>query len=205
MDITISSFVRMMLTTDNDCPDWFLSGQQLFPANIPGRDLGHALSARRGYYTSMKSCLAGLVLVCDMSVSIFLSGGCPLTEVVAKIANVRDLTSLYNTKGSSGLPRRVLEEVNETLKNIKVKTIHLGHTKKFVALGPPADDPASVFPMQVFSGTVARPAPVTTSSMAAAGKGNKKAAAAGVGKGAPSTVTSTTFWYNETSHGCSVL
>ena len=50
-----------------------------------------------GYYASLKSCMAGLVLVCDMNVSAFLAGG-PLINVMMRVGEFRNLDDMLQQR-----------------------------------------------------------------------------------------------------------
>ena len=72
LDTPLLSFARWGVAQDD--PEWFVVGSKAFRSNVPGLELSPSYTAMRGYYAGLKTCLAGLVLVSDMSVSCFLTG-----------------------------------------------------------------------------------------------------------------------------------
>ena len=66
--------MRWMQVTSSE-PAWHLLGTKAYRANQPPHPLTSNYVALRGYYAGLKSCMAGLALVVDMSVSCFLAGG----------------------------------------------------------------------------------------------------------------------------------
>lgn len=57
----------------------------------------------RGYYMSLRSCMAGLTLNCDMTVTAFLMGG-EMINVMFHVAGYRDLKSFVDdAKSPRGL------------------------------------------------------------------------------------------------------
>lgn len=143
LDVTTLSFARFMQT--HDAPAWSIVGPKLFASNGRSLPLMGAFIARRGFYASLKCCLAGLVLVADVSVNVFIDAG-PVMETMRLAAKCRDFETLYNDcQRPGGLPAPLLSDIIEALKSVKIRTLHLGHDKKVVGLGPPADDPATSF------------------------------------------------------------
>lgn len=145
MDSPLLSFARWGLV--KDVPDWFTVGSKAYRSTSEVFPLSQTLPyvAMRGYYAGLKSCLAGLVLVCDMSVSCFLTGG--------EMVNLMWQTGGYNSKevfvreasAKGGLHKNVLDKIVEAVKNSKVSVRHLGHWRKCKSLGPPANSPESAF------------------------------------------------------------
>ena len=59
----------------DDNPDLLSIGNSTYRTNADNFRLNAAYVAIRGYYSSLKSCMGGLAMVSDMSVSCFLEGG----------------------------------------------------------------------------------------------------------------------------------
>jgi len=105
-----------------------------------------------GYKASLKACQAGLAMVVDVSVSVFLKGG-NLLELVASSLNMRDVPDLANVsvkhynererpKSSSGaeeknygLPNDLMSKLSEAFKGTKIRLLHLKHFKKINGFG----------------------------------------------------------------------
>ena len=99
----------------------------------------------RGYYAGLKCCMAGLALVCDMTVNCFLSGG-EMINVMWQVSGFRSLQDFCREASSArGLDRGVLKKIDATIKNAKVSIRHLGHWRKARSLGPPSNHPDSAF------------------------------------------------------------
>jgi len=141
VDTALLNFARADQLRDS--PDWFVVGSKVFRSNGSSFPLGGAYVASRGYFAGLKACLAGLVLVCDMSVTAFLTGG-PLIDVMATVANYNQ-TRQFLEDSRRPINPRVLAMITEGLKNCKLKVVHIGHSKKFKSLGPPADHKDSSF------------------------------------------------------------
>lgn len=106
-----------------------------------------AYLGRLGYTASLKCCLSGLLLVSDVSVSCFLKGG-NLIELMAAIGGFRDVEEMYRATSPSqpmGLPAGIVRALEDVLKSCRIKTLHLGHSKKLKGFGPAADHPDSAF------------------------------------------------------------
>ena len=83
-------------------------------------------TAKRGYYAGLKTCLAGLVLVCDMSVSCFLSGG-PMVNVLWHAGEYRSFEDMVSeAKSQKGIAKWRQDKMNEAIKNAKITVTHLG-------------------------------------------------------------------------------
>jgi hypothetical protein len=88
-------------------PRFLINGNKVFRNNeiVPGyveRDqLAPGFIAKKGYSAAMKTCLAGLVLVCDMVVSAFLAGGemIELMRVTGEFRNVDEMMQACNREG----------------------------------------------------------------------------------------------------------
>jgi hypothetical protein len=120
----------------------------LFPCRAEGTsyDFSAAYLGRLGYYFSLKACMAGLVLMTDVSVNCFLKGG-KFVELMAAIGGFRSVDDMCRNVYSDayGLPRAVLDRIENTLKGCKIRLTHLGHRKVFKKFGPPSNHPESGF------------------------------------------------------------
>lgn len=144
LDTAVFSFARWQAINDN--PDWFVIGSKAFKGSAPSFPLSPAYVARRGYFAGLKSCLAGLVLVSDMSVTGFLTSGEMLNVMymVGGYHNFNALVDDFSRPSNPGLKRK-LDVISDGLKNCKVRLSHLGHKKKARGLGPPANSKESEF------------------------------------------------------------
>jgi hypothetical protein len=129
LDTPLLSFARWDVV--EDLPEWFLVGSKAFRSHGDNCiQLSPAYTAMRGYYAGLKTCMAGLVLVCDMSVSCFLSGG-EMINMLWQAAGYRSFNDMMQeASGPRGLDPRRLKSVSDAIKNAKVKLTHLGHWKK---------------------------------------------------------------------------
>jgi eukaryotic translation initiation factor 2C len=125
-------------------PSWYVIGNQAFNATGSVLPLKAPFIAMRGYHASLKSCLAGLVLVCDMTVNVFLSGG-SIVNILADLAGYRDAQDMIKDRGKRLSNPAVINQINTDLKNTKLKATHLGYAKKFKGLGPVASSRESEF------------------------------------------------------------
>ena len=95
-----------------------------------------------GYHASLKTTLSGLTLVKDISVTCFMRGG----NMVDFLCTVKRLNK---DRLASELERgrRIDDdpELQELLKNCKIRTRHLNQNKKFREFGPPANSMESAF------------------------------------------------------------
>jgi eukaryotic translation initiation factor 2C len=135
LDSSILAFARSNVHLDN--PDWFLVGSQVFRSSSTQYQISPYLICLQGYYASLKVCMAGLVLVCDMTTSCFLSGG-PIINIMVYITRRRDVNDFLQMCSSGSLPREVENAINSVLKGTKIVARHLGQGKKFKSLGPNA-------------------------------------------------------------------
>lgn len=128
-----------------DDPSWLLVGSKAFPRNGQMSQINESYVALRGYYAALKTCMAGLVLVCDMSVSCFLTGG-PMLEVMCHAGgfnNVRDMAdTAYQRRG---FPSQVIAKINDIIKGTRIILTHLKQRRKAKCLGPPANSEDSRF------------------------------------------------------------
>lgn len=143
LDTTIFSFARWQIVLDT--PEWLLVGSKAFKTNGHFFNLSPAYVAMRGFYSGLKSCMAGLVLVSDMAVTGFLASG-QMINVMYQIGGYNSFQAfLEDCSSRQGLSKRTIEILIDGLKNCKVKLIHLGHFKKVRMIGPPANSPESSF------------------------------------------------------------
>jgi hypothetical protein len=135
LDIALLSFARWSVGEDD--PKWILAGNKAFRSDGITYNFSDAYIGRLGYYSSLKSCFSGLVLVVEVSVACFIQGG-PLIELMACLGKYRDVDDMYNdisNRGSFGLRRDFLDLVERTFKGAKIKIRHLNHTKSLKAFG----------------------------------------------------------------------
>ena len=156
LDTPLLSFARWGVASDS--PPWFIVGSRAFRSNTSGGSASVKISpiytCTRGYYVGLKTCMAGLVLVTDMVVSVFLAGGDMISLMVASggYQNVTDLCA----DAARGIHPGRLRQMNEAIKGAKTKTTHLGHIKKCKGLGPASNSPESEFEFEGTNVTVAK-------------------------------------------------
>jgi hypothetical protein len=141
LDSSLLAFARRQLPLQD--PEWYLVGNVGYSSSGETMRLAPGFVAMRGFFVGLKTCLAGLVLVSDMSVSVFLNGG-PLINVISDICGYQRYQD-FVADADRGLRPDHISTINNTLKNTKIKLLHLGHTKKFKSLGPPANHRDSSF------------------------------------------------------------
>mgnify|MGYP003384835984 CR=1 FL=1 len=117
LDLSLLAFARLQLK--DDAPSWYLVGNKCFSENAASVPVAPGYLALRGYTVGLKTCLAGLTLVSDMTVSVFLVGG-PLINVIAEVCG----TSIHSLQ-KNGVDRRDYAKVNKILKNCKIRVDHL--------------------------------------------------------------------------------
>ena len=117
LDLSLLAFARLQLK--DDAPSWYLVGNKCFSENAASVTVAPGYLALRGYTVGLKTCLAGLTLVSDMTVSVFLVGG-PLINVIAEVCG----TSIHSLQ-KNGVDRRDYAKVNKILKNCKIRVDHL--------------------------------------------------------------------------------
>lgn len=142
LDSSLLSFVRRQLHVEE--PQWYLAGNVGYSSAGETLKLAPGFVAMRGFFVGLKTCLAGLTLVSDMSVSVFLNGG-PIINVVAEMCGYRSFQDFTSDVSNRGVRPEHISTINGTLKNTKIKLIHLGHSRKFKSLGPPANHRDSSF------------------------------------------------------------
>jgi hypothetical protein len=139
LDASLFAFARCLQQNDN--PEWFVTASALFGVVSGGSLHMGPYVVRRGIHASFKSCLAGTVLVADMSVNIFLTGG-SVIDIMKSAVNCHRTEDLYR------LLEWQVQNTNKIIKGLKVKLTHLGHNKRATKLGPAADSEASKFPYE---------------------------------------------------------
>ena len=142
LDTPLLSFARWGVVEDT--PEWFTFGSKAFKSNSRKLPLSPAYNAQRGYYAGLKTCMAGLVLVSDMSVSCFLNGG-PLIDIMSICAGYRSVAEMYTDAAGRGIPPPRFAKLETALKGAKVKLTHLGHYRKIKSFGPSASSKLSNF------------------------------------------------------------
>ena len=148
LDTCLLSFAKWEASSDN--PEWFIKSKSsnIYRSSSDKFPLAPGYVAQRGYYAGLKTCMAGLVLVSDMSVSSFLSGG-EMVNVLFQVAGFRSVDDLRKEcERSGGLSSRVISNLTEVLKKVKCKN-YRGHTKEIRALGPPANSEDSSFDVEI--------------------------------------------------------
>jgi hypothetical protein len=142
LDSAVLSFARWGIVQDS--PTWFTVGSKAFRTTSDRTFLSPAYSAQCGYYAGLKSCMAGLVLVSDMSVSCFLNGG-RLMDIMWSCGGFRDFEDMLNIAKKGPIPPQRLAKIAEAIKGAKVKLLHLGRYGKVKKLGPPPNSGESSF------------------------------------------------------------
>lgn len=142
LDSSVLSFARWGIVKDN--PTWFTVGSKAFRTTSERTNLSLAYSAQCGYYAGLKSCMAGLVLVSDMSVSCFLNGG-RLIDVMWSCAGYRSLNEMLEAAKKGPIPPQRLAKFADAIKGAKVRLTHLGRFGKVKKLGPPPNSRDSSF------------------------------------------------------------
>lgn len=141
LDVNLTSFIRFMQNEDR--PNWSLVGSKIFATRGVSAPLQGAFITKCGYYSTLKSCLAGLVLNVDISVNVFVDSG-PLIHILCSAVNC-SLDKFNALCGWGPLPSDVMENLVKAVKSIKIRTMHTGFDKKVVDVGPAADSPESRF------------------------------------------------------------
>ena len=69
-----------------------------------------------------------------------------MIQVMCHTGGYRNVDDMIREASSpSGMNRKALKDINDAIKNAKVKVSHLGHYKKAHCLGPPANSRESCF------------------------------------------------------------
>lgn len=142
LNVALLTFARWQLAEEN--PQWLLSGTKVFQVSGQTFDFGGMYLGRIGYSTGLRPCVSGLSMVVEVSVSCFLKGG-SLLEIMALIGNFRSVDSMIREGCCSNFSHPFVRKVLGLLKNTKIKTKHLGQTKKLKEFSYAADDRASCF------------------------------------------------------------
>eukprot|EP01034_Spumella_vulgaris_P023600 gene23599-29836_t len=154
LDVALFSFARWeegLVRHDDERSDWILNGTKAFRTNGTSFPLSPAFVGLLGYYASLKACVSGLVLVADISVTCFLTGG-KLVDIMASLGGYRgvgdmaeDSKSAQRNGQSQGLGTQRLTRIEEVLKGVKITLSHIKHSKKFKCFGPAASARESAF------------------------------------------------------------
>lgn len=132
-DVSLLAFARWSEADDN--PSWIIQGTKAFRSDGTSYKLSPSYIARVGYNASLKCCTSGLILTSEISVSCFLQGG-RLIDFIAAIGNYSSPEDVArNCDERYGLSKQLMCRLDDLLKNCKIKTIHLGHTKKMKGFG----------------------------------------------------------------------
>ncbi len=139
LDIALLSFARWQ--AGENLPTWILSGPKAFRSDGTSFQLSPAFIGMLGYYASLKAVMSGLVLVSDISVTCFLTGG-NLVDIMCGIGGYRnqqdmldDSLSQQRQGNSAGLGKQRLTKIEDCLKGCKIRLTHLGHSKKLKMFG----------------------------------------------------------------------
>jgi eukaryotic translation initiation factor 2C len=150
LDLVALSFARFQLATSDEADlTWITQGTKIFGLNGQNNaplPIGNGFLARRGVVATFKSSLAGLTLIADISVNVFLDIG-PLPEVMRKAAEYRTFGDFYEAC-RRGLSPSDLNKIRLALKTARIRTLHTGFDKKIVSLGPAADSSETAFEVE---------------------------------------------------------
>jgi hypothetical protein len=122
LDLSLLAFARMQLK--DEAPSWYLVGNKCFSEHAEKLTVAPAYVALRGYTVGLKCCLAGLTLVSDMTVSVFLAGG-PLVNVVSQALDFPSFDAFVSDARRRGVDPRDYPLLNKMLKNCKIRLDHL--------------------------------------------------------------------------------
>ena len=86
-----------------------------------------------GYHASLKTCLSGLALVKDISVTCFMRGG-NLVDLVAAVMKVSKQQLAEDVRRGRKVDPEFVD-LSELLKNAKIRIVHLNQSKKFNEFG----------------------------------------------------------------------
>lgn len=149
LDTSLLMYGRWQMVLD--LPEWVTTSQCIYPGSdaivqgvIRPYGFDHLL-AKQGWFASIKQCAMGKMLIVDLAISCFLASG-DLPELMYKAAGYRDFASFYrDCQKPSGLPRGVLERIDQAIAKTKVKVAHLGFWKVIRHVGPAANSNDSKF------------------------------------------------------------
>ena len=122
LDLALLAFARKQLR--NDHQKWYLVGNKCFSEDATKEIVAPGYIAIRGYTLGLKSCLAGLTLVSDMTVSVFLSGG-PLINIVMDVCGFNNSQRFLDETRRYGINERQKSQVEKVMKNCKIRVDHL--------------------------------------------------------------------------------
>jgi hypothetical protein len=142
LDTSLFSFARWM-QVDN-VPEWMICGSKIFSKQALNHRLAPAYNATRGFYASLKPCLAGLVLITDMSVNCFLASG-QMPDLLYQAGNFRSFNDFLTECKRGSLPGQVVSRLNQAVKNARIRLTHLNHWRKAKSVGPAANHESSSF------------------------------------------------------------
>eukprot|EP01041_Mallomonas_annulata_P003861 gene3861-7706_t len=140
LDMALTGFVRGMSWEVN--PSWINVGANVFCTSDRNRfeiQSTRLLEGFRGFHCSLKSCLAGLVLVSDMSVTSFICAG-EMVNAMYLAGGFRSVEDMAREAASPhGIHPKVMVLIDDALHGVKLITKHLGHPKKCKGFGPAAN------------------------------------------------------------------
>jgi hypothetical protein len=87
--------------------------------------------------------MAGIVLVSDMTVNVFLASG-SMVELMYQAGGYKNFDD-FCEDCVDGLRESTVNKINKVIKNSKVRLTHLNHLRKAKKLGPPANHRSSSF------------------------------------------------------------
>lgn len=122
LDLSLLAFARDQLK--DDVPSWYLVGNKCFSDQAAQQQVAKAYVAMRGFTAGLKSCLAGLTLVSDMTVAVFLKGG-PLVNVVWEACGASSFDSFVRDAKQYGIRKEDIATINTVLKSCKIRVDHL--------------------------------------------------------------------------------
>ena len=122
LDLSLLGFAREQLK--DEIPSWYLVGNKCFSERASKLQVADGYVALRGYTVGLRSCLAGLTLVSDMTVSVFLNGG-PVLNVVGQACGFDDIHRFLKEIERYGIHERDIPKINKVLKNCKIHVDHL--------------------------------------------------------------------------------
>lgn len=121
-------------------PTWFVVGSNIYRSSCADeRSVGNPYYVKLGYSLSLRSCLAGLVLVSDLAATCFLIGG-PAVNVFAAIEGY-DSQEWIRRVSRDPLSDRSLKKIERALTGVKIMVTHLKTKHKVKKIGPPANHP----------------------------------------------------------------
>lgn len=138
LDSSLFATIRSQSSDDN--PEWFIVGSSVFKTS-ESINLSPIISARKGYYASLKVCLSGLVLVSDIVVSTFFEGGAML-DYLAYSAEMKSSNEFiqfcYQRKGK--IPNELFDRLANSIRGLKIKILYLGQLRKCKSFGQSANN-----------------------------------------------------------------